>query len=519
MLLHDLLEFRARVSPDAPFATMGSHTLSFREADRRANQLAHALAGAGLEKGDRFAILAKNCIEYALLYYAASKAGVVPVPMNYRLAPPEWAYILGDAGARLVLARGGLADALATVRNDLPGVERYVGLETDAAGFEPFEDFVAGQPQTRPDRNVSPEDDLYQMYTSGTTGRPKGAVITHRALCSNLHQVLLNFGGEPGERALIVAPLYHAAAGIITFCTVQSGGCLYIQEDFDPAEVVRALAEERIAIALLVPAMIQFCLVAVPDAGERKYPALRLVVYGASPIAEETLRQAIDVFDCGFLQGYGMTELSAVASNLLPEDHRLALSGRPDLLLSAGRPVAGTEIRIVDEEDNRLPSGQIGEVIVRGPQVMRGYWNLPDATTEALRNGWMHTGDAGILDDDGYLFIQDRVKDMIVSGGENVYPREIEEVLYGFPAVAEAAVFGVPDARFGEAVKAAVVLREGASATADDIIDYCRGKLAGFKRPTSVDFVDALPRNPTGKVLKKDLREPYWKGHTRRVGG
>jgi acyl-CoA synthetase (AMP-forming)/AMP-acid ligase II len=225
----------------------------------------------------------------------------------------------------------------------------------------------------------------------------------------------------------------------------------------------------------------------------------------------------MEVFKCDFTQGYGMTETTSALTFLNAEDHRRALSEKPGLLLSAGRPLIATEVRVVDENDRPVPTGSIGEVVGRGPQLMRGYWNLPEASAEALRGGWMHTGDAGIIDEEGYLYIQDRVKDMIVSGGENIYPREVEEVLYQHPAVAEAAVIGIPDDKFGEAVKAVVVLRAGGTADADTIMDFCKGRLAGYKRPRSIDFAAALPRNPSGKVLKKDLREPYWKGHTRRV--
>ncbi len=283
--------------------------------------------------------------------------------------------------------------------------------------------------------------------------------------------------------------------------------------------MLRALSEDRIAAATLVPAMIQACLVAAPGPGELRYDDLRFVLYGASPIAEETLRHAMQVFGCEFVQGYGMTETTAGLTFLLPRDHERALREKPGLLLSAGRAIPGTEVRIVDEEDRPLPAGEIGEVVARGPQLMRGYWNLPEATAEALRGGWMHTGDAGCLDEDGYLYIQDRVKDMIVSGGENVYPREVEDALFEHPAVADAAVIGVPHEQWGESVKAVVVLRPDAQATADEIMEFCRGRLAGYKRPGSVDFLPELPRNPSGKVLKRELREPYWKGHGRRVAG
>jgi len=257
----------------------------------------------------------------------------------------------------------------------------------------------------------------------------------------------------------------------------------------------------------------------VPDVDQRRYDDLRLIHYGASPIAEHTLRRAIEVFQCDFTQGYGMTEMTAAITNLSAAAHRRALAEKPELLLSAGQPTAGTEIRIVDADDNVLPNGTIGEVIARGPQMMKGYWNQPEATAQTLRGGWMHTGDAGTLDDDGYLYIQDRVKDMIVSGGENVYPRMVEEVLFQHPAIADVAVIGVPDERWGETVKAIVVLREGKQANADELIEFCRDKLGGFERPRSVEFVDALPRTPSGKVLKRTLREPYWAGQKRRVGG
>lgn len=521
MRLHDFLDYHAREHADIDFAILGDRHLSYAEAQTQTYRIANALVDAGLEVGERIAVLSKNSIEMMLIYYAASRVGVVPVPLNYRLAPPEWAYIITDAGAKLLICQQALADALAPVVSELGSVEQLIVIGETRDGWSRWEDFCGDQSDSNSSasrRCITEANDLYQMYTSGTTGRPKGAVLSHRAVTRQLQQFQQVLATQPGDRSLVVAPVYHAAAAIMAFATVQQGGTLYIQEDFVPEDTVRALSEHGITVALLVPAMIQFCLLAVPDVRRRSYDSLRLLVYGASPISEQTLREAMEVFKCEFLQGYGMTETTAVLTYLMPEDHRRALAGESALLASAGRPLLGTELRIVDDDDEPVANGTVGEIVGRGPQIMSGYWNLPEQTEKALRGGWLHTGDAGVLDDDGYLYIQDRVKDMIVSGGENVYPREIEDVLFSHPEVADAAVIGIPSERWGEEVKAVVVRKDGCDLSADDIMAFCKGKLGGYKQPRSVDFIDALPRNPSGKVLKKDLREPYWKGHQRRVG-
>jgi acyl-CoA synthetase (AMP-forming)/AMP-acid ligase II len=265
--------------------------------------------------------------------------------------------------------------------------------------------------------------------------------------------------------------------------------------------------------------MIQACLVTVPDVAARRYESLRLMGYGASPIAESTLRRAMAVFQCDFVQGYGMTEATAILTQLLPADHQRVLQDQPPLLRSAGRPVPGTEVRLVDAQDCPVPTGTVGDIVVRGPQLMRGYWHQPEASAEALRGGWLHTGDAGRLDEEAYLYIHDRLTDMIISGGENVYPQKVEQVLFQHPAVADGAVIGVPDAQWGKTVKAIVVIRPGMTATAEELMACCRGQLEGFERPRAVDVVAELPRNPSGKVLKWVLREPYWTGQQRRVAG
>ena len=517
MQLHDFLDFYGREKADHLCLEFGDRRVTYGQALSHANQLGRALA-QHLAPGERFAVLAKNCAEYPLVYFAGSKSGTVPVPLNYRLAPPELAYIVKDAEAKLVIARGELVTALDGVRGELGHVKTWVSLDGPRPdGWIDYAEWVGAQPGTPPEHQGEETDDLYQMYTSGTTGHPKGAVLTHRAVAANLMQQLAAVRNSPDDHTLIVAPIYHAAAALTSLGTVVGGGSMVVHEDFAPVDVVKALSEGGVTRTTLVPAMIQACLVFVPDAKERSYDTLRQIVYGASPIAADVLKQAMDVFRCEFTQGYGMTETTAALTFLSAADHRRAVEGRPALLLSAGRALPGTIVRIVDENDEAVPPGTVGEIVARGDQMMRGYWNLPEATAEALRGGWMHTGDAGILDEEGYLFIQDRVKDMIVSGGENVYPREVENALFEHPAVADVAVIGVPDDKWGESVKAMVVVREGEKASADELMEYCKGRLAGYKRPRSVDFVSELPRNASGKVLKKELREQYWKGHERRV--
>jgi acyl-CoA synthetase (AMP-forming)/AMP-acid ligase II len=518
--LHDFFDYQARERLDAEFAIHRVRRISYRAALAETNQLANAFVRAGLRIGDRVAFVSRNCIEHVLVYFAASKAGVVPVPLNVRLPATQWAYMINDAEARVLVAGADQRHAVDQIRENLTSVERYVAIGT--AATPPWVDYhtwVGGEPESPPDRSVTREDDVYQMYTSGTTGRPKGAIITQAALVAHLVQMAVALGVEPGRRTLVITPLSHAHAAIQSLLCICGGGCLYIMDDFDPTETVRALSEERIGVAVLVPAIIRACLTAVPDVAERRYPHLRLIAYGASPIARNTLERAIEVFRCGFVQGYGMTETTAGVTFLLPSDHARGLADKPALLTSAGRPAIGTEVGVVDDRDIPRPVGTVGEVVARGPTLMRGYWKRPAESAEALRGGWMHTGDLGIMDEEGYLYIVDRLHDVIVSGGENVYPRMVEEVLFQHPAIADAAAIGVPDDRWGEAVKAIVVLREGARATASDIIEFCRDRLGAFQRPRSIEFRDMLPYTASGKLLRRALREPYWADRPRRVSG
>jgi acyl-CoA synthetase (AMP-forming)/AMP-acid ligase II len=518
--LQDFFDYWAREQPAAEFAVAGGRSLRYAEAAALANRLAGRLVAAGCGKGSRLAVLARNADWYLLLYFAAAKAGVVLVPLNWRLAPREWVAILTDARPSMLIADQDHAGAIDDLRPELEGIDAFVAAGApDAAGWESLDRWLVEGPAAPPDVAVSAADPLYQMYTSGTTGAPKGAVLSHGAVTANLVQVHLAHTAGPGDRGLVVLPMFHAAVIPAALSVVCFGGSAFVLDTFDPEQVVGVLERERIGLATLVPAMLQACLVTVNDVADRRYEALRSIYYGASPIAEDTLRRAIEAFGSGFVQSYGMTEAAQALTFLSAADHRAALDDHPELLLSAGRAAAGTTLRVVDDADHQVAAGDPGEISARGPQLMSGYWGRADETAGTLRGGWLHTGDIGRIDDNGYLFVEDRLKDMIVSGGENVYPRIVESVLFEHPAIADAAVIGVPDARWGEAVKAVVALRDGTTCTEDEILAFCRPRLGGFERPRTVDFMDALPRTATGKVLKRVLREPYWAGRERRVSG
>jgi fatty-acyl-CoA synthase len=518
MLLHQYLEYFAREAPETPCVEMGELAYDYEAANARSNRMAHVLTSMDLQRGQRLAWLSKNCIDQMLVFYAASKVGVVTTPLNYRLAPPEWAYIINDCQAKVLVCESELAEGIDKVRDRLEFIEHFVCLDGHRDGWSAFEDCMAKQPESNPQQGGSADDVLYQMYTSGTTGLPKGAILSQRAINENTRMISLQFKMSVRDtRFLLVLPLYHAAAGISHKCVISQGGSVVMHREFDPVEAVADLENKSITNCTLVPAMIQACLVAVPDIGERDYPCLRTVAYGASPIAEETLRQALQAFQCDFLQVFGMTETTACATTLSPDDHRRALEGEPHLLLSCGRAAAGTDVRIVDEQHREVARGEIGEIAVRGPQLMQGYWNLPEASARTLVGGWLYTGDAARMDEEGFIYIEDRIKDMIVTGGENVYPKEVENALFEHSNVADAAVIGVPSEKWGETILAFLVARDGEPIPAGEVIEFCRERLAGYKVPRQVEFLEAIPRNATGKVLKKDLREPYWKGIDRRV--
>lgn len=512
----DIARHHGKERPTAIALRFEGRDTSYGAFDRHTNQVANALIASGIQKGDRVAYIGKNSDHYFELLFGAAKMGAVTLPIGWRLAPAEMAYILADGACPLIFAGPEVAGSVVSALGDFSAPPRLIEMEgTGPDGFVAWRD---AQPDRDPAIGIAREDVAVQIYTSGTTGRPKGAMLTHRSLISgwrNAADAGLNWcQWGPEDVSLIAMPVGHIGGTGTGIVGLYNGARGVVAREFDPYAVLDFIEQEGISKVFMVPAALQI-VVNQPRAREVDYSRLKYIMYGASPIPVDLLRECLEVFGCGFCQQYGMTETCGTIVYLPPEDHDPEGNAR---MRSAGVPMPGVELKIIDESGTTLPPGTVGEVATRSESNMAGYWKLPDETRKTVgEDGWLRTGDAGYLDEDGYLFIHDRVKDMIISGGENIYPAEVENAVYGHPDVAEVAVIGVPDDRWGEAVKAIVVLKPGALTGPQEILDFTRSRIATFKAPKSVDFVPALPRNASGKVLKRQLREPYWAGRSRGV--
>lgn len=518
MRLFDFLDYQKQINADLPFLISESRTLTYAEAADESVRVANLLLDSGISAGDRVAILSKNSIEYLILYYACSRIGAVTVPLNFRLSEREWTHILNDSHTKMLCIADEFAANANNMMADLSSTESILTLESNQeisgtvtraySQIENYADVAHENTVRKISVDIHPESPLYQMYTSGTTGVPKGVVVSHQNVSTTLHQLSLNTPYlNTGGNWSLVLPIFHAAAALHAFSGVSSGATLFVEKEFNPVKFAESLQNDRIRIALTVPDMIAALLAYVPNLKDYDFSALELFVYGASPITKSVLTQGMEVFACDFCQGYGMTEATLAITMLRPDDHRRAIESDPKLLESAGRPVLGTDITIRDPDNNVLAQGEVGEICVRGPQVMAKYWNLDDATREAMRGGWLHTGDAGYIDAEGYLFIVDRIKDMIISGGENIYPKEIELCLLQHPSVSAVSVIGVEDEKWGEVPKACIVLAPDAELDKEALDAFCRSNIATYKCPKHYLALDAIPTNAMGKVLKKELRK------------
>lgn len=516
----DVVREHAQTQGDVAAFTYGEEIITFAELDAGANRVANGLVALGIKPGDRVAFLGKNHPLYFEALLGAARIGAVMTPVNWRLAPPEVAYILGNSEARVVFVGDGFAGVLQAARAEAPHVQHIIGIDASDYSGTDYRHWRDGFPATAPAHEIKPEDDALQLYTSGTTGKPKGAVMTHGSILSS--RDASGREGEmrkwqepiPGDVTLLAMPCFHISGTGTGIGTMVAGTNSIVLPEYDPTQALDLIERYPISKIFLVPAAIQI-LLNHPRVSTVDFSRLKYVTYGASPIPLELMREAMRVMGCGFVQMYGMTETSGTIVALDPEDH--VPEGSPKMR-SVGKPLPGVEVKIIDEAGNPVPAGTVGEIATRSSKNMRGYWNNPDATASTIdAEGWLRTGDAGYFDEDGYLYIHDRVKDMIISGGENVYPAEVENALYSHPKVADVAVIGVPDPKWGEAVKACVVVKKGEQLTEAELIAHARQHIAGYKCPKSVDFIDALPRNPSGKILRRELRAPYWAGKDRAV--
>ena len=494
----------------------GDRTRTWGELYERSVRVANALQAAGVGVQDRVAFLDKNSIEHFEVFYGCALINAVSVDINWRLAPPEVEFIVNDSAAKVLVVHADFWPVVEAIRANLTATKLIVVIGGTGGDID-YESWVNSGTTADPGVESASEDVAFQLYSSGTTGRPKGVMLTN-----NNFFVML-----PGARTfwklsddmvnLVAMPLFHIGGGGWATAGQFVGSSSIIVREMDPNAVIQLIEKHKITHGFLVPAVLQFMLM-MPSVKEADFSSLQLMVYGASPISLEVLTNSVEAFKCDFMQVYGLTETTG-ATTLLPSEDHDPKGPNAHRLRSCGLPAPGVEIRIMDNDTGKeLPAREVGEIWCKSPQVMKGYWNNPKATAESITpDGWFKTGDAGYRDEDGYIYIHDRVKDMIVSGGENVYPAEVESALMSHPAIADVAVIGVPHEKWGETVKAIVVKKADVAVTEAEIIEFSKGLLARFKCPTSVDWIDALPRNPSGKILKKDLRAPYWEGRERMV--
>ncbi len=509
MTFDDFVTHWADDRPAAMAMREDDRAWSYADLEERTARAASWMAGQGLVKGDRICWIGKNSDLYFTLFYGAARLGVVMAPIGWRLAPPEWAFIVNDTKAKIIFTGPGFDGVGEAMAGKLDHAPKIVG---SAEGYRvldetPRADFVPS----------GPDDAILQLYTSGTTGNPKGVSLSNKNLFALRKQASADMPytkWDDDEVVLVAMPCAHIGGTGLGIMALAAGLPGHVLAEFTPDGLFDAIETGGVTRFFIVPAALHI-LLQHPRCASVDFSRLKYIIYGAAPIPIELLRQCIAMFGCEFIQAYGMTETTGTIVMLPPEDHDPAGNER---MRSAGKPLPGVELKIVDAAGNDVSLGDVGEVVTRSSNNMLGYWNLPDATAKTMTaDGWVFTGDAGYLDKDGYLYIHDRVKDMIITGGENVYPAEVESAIYGHPDVLEVAVIGVPDDKWGEAVKAVCSPKPGATIDPDSVIGWARERIAGFKVPKSIDTIEALPRNASGKILRKDLRAPYWEGRERMV--
>jgi len=506
-VLGDIPRKHARLNPDWECVVCEDVRLNWRQFNERINRLANALAGIGVEKGTKVAILAFNCHRYLEIYYAVAKLGAVAVPLNFRLSPEELTYVINHSDAEFLMVDAGFMEVVKGILPGLDKIETTIALGGPEEGWLDYEEILAAAPDTEPDVEVDEDDLCHLQYTGGTTGLPKGVMLSHRNYITSAIGMLISSTPEEGDATLQVLPIFHTAwwpVLIHHYC----GGRAVIAKQFDFNEILSMAEKERVTHINMVPILFSW-LLDFPDLDKYDLSSIKLLTYAGAPMPADLMRRCIERFGPIFQQGYGLTEAAPLATMLLEKDQS-TLDGPPEItrrISSAGRESMITEVRLFDDNENEVGVGEVGEIVVRGKNIMKGYWKDPELTAKALRGGWLHTGDLATLDEYGFIYIVDRKNDMIITGGENVYPYEVEKVLFEHPAVLEAAVVGVQDKTWGEAVTAVVALKQGETATEEELIGFVKERIAGYKTPKKVVFMDSIPKTAIGKILRRNVRE------------
>jgi len=514
----EFLTITSAICPDRTAIVFEGNRLTFNELNERTNRLANALAGLGIKKGDRVAILQVNCNQYVEAYYGAAKLGAIFVPLNFRAKKDELVHMLNHSEASVLFMGKRYVEMVNEMRPELPLVKHYISIEGKREGMLDYEEMLATASGEDVFTDIGDEDITILMYTAGTTGLPKGVPLPHNSFSLYVLENVNPVDPEVEETNLLTMPLYHVAGIQAMLAATYGGRAIAMMRQFDTDEWLETVQREKANRAMLVPTMLKRI---IDHHHFDKYDlsSLRVITYGAAPMPFEVIKKAIALFPgVSFINAFGQTETASTITTLGPEDH--IIKGTEEekdkklrrLTSSIGRPMSDVEMKIIDEAGNELPIGKVGEIVARGPRVMSGYWKDAEKTAKTMtKDGWLRTGDMVYMDEDGYFYLAGRGDDMIIRGGENISPEEVENVLYAHPAIEEAAVIGVPDPEWGQEPRAIVALKKGETATPEELIEFCRQRLSSFKRPRSVVFVDALPRTSTGKVLKRVLREQYGK--------
>ena len=512
--LVDVFRWRVATTPDSIVHKFHERETTYKQFDVFANKVAQGLIEEGCEPNSRVAFLAKNSDLYFEFLYGTLKSNTVAVGINWRLAAPEVAYILNDSKSQMIFVGPEFYGLINQIKDEIPHIKKIISMEGAHDEWQDYSSWRDLQSDIDPLIPVSKEDDVIQLYTSGTTGHPKGVQLSNinfTASAEMSQETYYQYFDE-GTPNMVCMPIFHVAGTNMGIGGIVSGCKNIIVADLDPGLVLDLIEKEKIVNTLFVPAVILF-LIQHPKVDQIDFSSLKTVIYGASPIAEATLNKAIEIMDCDFWQVYGLTETNGTVTILDPKDHHPSRNK----LRSCGKPGPGVEIKIVNKTGDELSVGEVGEILIKSSTNMKGYWNKPKATIEAFKEDWFVSGDAGFYDEEGFLFIHDRVKDMIVSGAENIYPAEVDNALMSHPEIIDAAVVGIPDDKWGEVVKGFVVLGQDSRLQEHDIISYVRTQIAGFKCPKSIKFISELPRNPSDQTVRRELRAPYWEGKDRNI--